>query len=141
MASYLEDSPTLKVFVREMLLVTSSSKNKEHRAGKKNNKLSALILAIGPGITVMLADTDAGSIVTAAQSGAQWGYRLVLLNVILIPILYFVQELTARLGMTTGKGHGLLIKERFGTFWAYISIINLFMIIHTGFSFPLMSAQ
>ncbi|WP_257283427.1 divalent metal cation transporter [Endozoicomonas sp. SESOKO1] len=99
--------------------------------------MSALILAIGPGITVMLADTDAGSIVTAAQSGAQWGYRLVLLNVILIPILYFVQELTARLGMTTGKGHGLLIKERFGTFWAYISIITLFMIIHTGFSFPL----
>ena len=26
----------------------------------------------GPGIMVMLADTDAGSIVTAAQSGARW---------------------------------------------------------------------
>ncbi len=95
--------------------------------GKKKNSTLVLFLAIGPGITVMLADTDAGSIVTAAQSGAQWGYRLVLLNIILIPILYFVQELTARLGMTTGKGHGQLIKERFGKFWAYISIITLFI--------------
>ena len=31
---------------------------------------------IGPGILVMLADTDADNVVTAAQRGAQWGYRL-----------------------------------------------------------------
>ncbi len=30
----------------------------------------------GPGILVMLADTDAGNVVAAAQAGAQWGYRL-----------------------------------------------------------------
>ncbi len=30
----------------------------------------------GPGLVVMLADTDAGSVITAAQSGAEWGYRL-----------------------------------------------------------------
>lgn len=34
----------------------------------------------GPGIVVMLADTDAGSIITAAQSGAEWGYQLLLLQ-------------------------------------------------------------
>ena len=34
----------------------------------------------GPGIVVMLADTDAGSVITAAQSGAQWGYSLLLLQ-------------------------------------------------------------
>lgn len=45
----------------------------------------------------MLADTDAGSIVTAAQSGARWGYRLLWLQLILIQILYLVQELTVRL--------------------------------------------
>jgi Mn2+/Fe2+ NRAMP family transporter len=32
----------------------------------------------GPGLVVMLADTDAGSLITASQSGAQWGYRMVL---------------------------------------------------------------
>jgi len=30
----------------------------------------------GTGLLVMLADTDAGNVVTAAQAGAQWGYRL-----------------------------------------------------------------
>ena len=38
----------------------------------------------GPGLVVMLADTDAGSVITAAQSGAQWGYRLLLLQAILL---------------------------------------------------------
>ena len=34
----------------------------------------------GPGMVVMLADTDAGSVITAAQSGAAWGYRLLWLQ-------------------------------------------------------------
>ncbi|WP_297517855.1 NRAMP family divalent metal transporter [uncultured Clostridium sp.] len=97
-------------------------------ANKRRKRTFLMMLAtMGPGITVMLADTDAGSIITAAQSGAQWGYKLVLLNLILIPILYFVQELTTRIGITTGKGHGELIKEKFGKFWAYIAVITLFI--------------
>ncbi len=79
----------------------------------------------GPGIVVMLADTDAGSVITAAQSGAQWGYSLLLLQFILIPILYIVQELTVRLGAVTGKGHAELIKQHFGRGWAWLSVITL----------------
>ncbi len=75
----------------------------------------------------MLADTDAGSVVTAAQSGAQWGYRMVLPQLLLIPVLYFVQELTVRLGVLTGKGHGELIREAFGDGWAYLSVGTLFV--------------
>jgi len=83
--------------------------------------------AFGPGIVVMLADTDAGSLITAAQSGAVWGYRLLLLQFILMPILYIAQELTVRLGLTTQKGHGELIKEKFGTYWAWISVSALLL--------------
>ena len=71
-------------------------------------------LVVGPGLVVMLADTDAGSIITAAQSGAQWGYRLLLLQLVLIPVLFVVQELTVRLGIVSGKGHGELIRDHFG---------------------------
>jgi Mn2+/Fe2+ NRAMP family transporter len=73
----------------------------------------------------MLADTDVGSIITAGQSGVQWGYRLLLLQVLLMPILYMVQELTVRLGVFTAKGHGELIKQIFGRFWAWISVGGL----------------
>jgi Mn2+/Fe2+ NRAMP family transporter len=92
-----------------------------------NSKLCFFLTAAGPGLTVMLADTDTGSLVTAAQSGAVWGYKLIALQFILIPILYMAQELTLRLGLTTGKGFGELIKIHFGKSWAAVSVITLFI--------------
>ncbi len=83
------------------------------------------LLVAGPGLVVMLADTDAGSVITAAQSGAQWGYRLLLMQILLVPILYIVQELTVRLGVVTGKGHAELIAQHFGRFWAWFSVATL----------------
>lgn len=82
---------------------------------------------VGPGMVVMLADTDAGSIITAAQSGAESGYRLLLLQVVLVPILFVVQELTVRLGIFTGHGHGYAIREHFGRFWAWVSVATLLL--------------
>ena len=85
-----------------------------------------LFLAVmGPGLVVMLADTDVGSIITAAQSGVQWGYRLLLLQLLLVPVLFVVQELTVRLGIFTGQGHGELIRKSFGTGWAWLSVCGL----------------
>ena len=55
----------------------------------------------------------------------QWGYRLLLLQLVLVPILFMVQELTIRLGIFTGRGHGELIRECFGSFWAWVSVCGL----------------
>jgi hypothetical protein len=53
------------------------------------------------------------------QAGGQWDYRPLPLPLppllLLIPMLYMLPELTVRLGLTTGRGHGELIRERFGT--------------------------
>ena len=84
-----------------------------------------MMAVAGPGIVVMLADTDAGSVITAAQSGAQWGYKLLMMQLLLVPILYIVQELTVRLGVVTGKGHAELIAQHFGRFWAWVSVVAL----------------
>ncbi|WP_066514622.1 NRAMP family divalent metal transporter [Curtobacterium ammoniigenes] len=81
----------------------------------------SLLAVWGPGLIVMLADTDAGCLITAAQSGAQWGYAMVLPQLVLIPILFMVQEITVRLGVVTRKGHGQLIREHFGGRWAWVS--------------------
>ncbi len=89
--------------------------------------LLAAVATVGPGLMVMLADTDAGSIVTAAQSGARWGYQMILPQILLIPVLYLVQEVTVRLGIATQKGHGELIRERFGRGWALLSVSTLFL--------------
>jgi NRAMP (natural resistance-associated macrophage protein)-like metal ion transporter len=79
----------------------------------------------GPGLVVMLADTDVGSVITAGQSGVQWGYRLLLLQLVLVPILFMVQELTVRLGIFTGRGHGELIRDTFGPLWGWVSAAGL----------------
>lgn len=73
----------------------------------------------------MLADCDAGNVVTAAQAGAQWGLQLLVVLLGLIPLLYMVQELTVRLGIFTGRGHGELIRTHFGPLWAWLSAIGL----------------
>ena len=81
-----------------------------------------LLAVMGPGIIVAFADTEAGSITTAATSGAQYGFALILLQVLLIVPLFVVQEMTVRLGVVTGKGHARLIREHYGLFWAWISL-------------------
>ena len=88
-------------------------------------RLARSMAVFGPGLVVMLADTDVGSVITAGQSGAQWGYKLLLLQFVLMPILYMVQELTVRLGIHTGRGHGELIRDTFGRFWAWVSVAGL----------------
>ncbi len=92
-------------------------------------RLAAILAVLGPGQMVMLADTDVGSVITAAQSGARWGYALLPLQFILIPVLFIVQELTVRLGIFTGKGHGELIRERYGRGWGWVSVGGLTLAI------------
>jgi NRAMP (natural resistance-associated macrophage protein)-like metal ion transporter len=91
-------------------------------AKRKRSALLRYLAVAGPGLVVMFADTEAGSITTASVSGAQFGYKLILLQLLLIIPLFVVQEMTVRLGTVTGKGHAQLIRERYGLFWAWISL-------------------
>ncbi|OQS10739.1 hypothetical protein B0T37_09615 [Chromobacterium violaceum] len=77
-------------------------------------RLRHLLAALGPGLVVMLADTETGSVIAAAQSGAHWGYRMLPLLFVLIPLLYLAQELTIRLALGTGLSYGELVRRRWG---------------------------
>jgi Mn2+/Fe2+ NRAMP family transporter len=48
--------------------------------------------------------------------------------IVLLPICYFVQEMVARLGIATGKGHAAMIYERFGKWWGRFSLIDLLIV-------------
>src|SRR5579875_3817455 len=96
-------------------------------SGRRRWLWAGLFAVWGPGLIVMLADTDAGCLITAAQSGTQWGYAMVLPQLVLIPILFMAQEITVRLGLFTRKGHGQLIREHFGTGWGLLSASTLFV--------------
>jgi len=89
---------------------------------KRSGHLWKYLAAAGPGLIVAFADTEAGSVTTAATSGAQFGMKLILLQVLLIIPLFIVQEMTVRLGTVSGKGHAQLIRERYGLGWAWLSL-------------------
>lgn len=87
--------------------------------------LLTFLMVFGPGLIVMEADNDAGAVSTYMQAGGQYGLHLLWTLVLLLPICYFVQEMVARLGIATGKGHAAMIYERFGKWWGRFSLFDL----------------
>ncbi|MHB8612710.1 MAG: NRAMP family divalent metal transporter [Candidatus Dormibacteraceae bacterium] len=91
-------------------------------------RLLTLAAIVGPGIIVMVGDNDAGGVSTYAQAGQNYGYSLLWTLVLLIPVLIVNQEMVVRLGAVTGVGHARLINERFGRFWGWFSVGDLFIL-------------
>jgi Mn2+/Fe2+ NRAMP family transporter len=89
-----------------------------------------LILAavVGPGIITMVADNDAGGISTYAQTGARTGFNLLWIFLILLPMAYYVQEMTVRLGAVTKRGHAEAIFDAFGPAWGWFSLLDLALV-------------
>ncbi len=91
-------------------------------------RLGTLLIIMGPGLIVMGGGNDAGGVVLYAQAGQDYGTTLIWVLVILSPILYLNQEMVIRLGAVSGVGHARLIFERFGRFWGWFSVGDLFVI-------------
>ncbi|OAT85294.1 iron transporter [Desulfotomaculum copahuensis] len=83
------------------------------------------LMVFGPGLIVMEADNDAGAVSTYTQAGAQYGLHLLWVLLLLLPVTYFCQEMVARLGIATGKGHAAMIYQRFGKWWGHFSLFDL----------------
>jgi Mn2+/Fe2+ NRAMP family transporter len=83
---------------------------------------------IGPGILVMLGENDGPSMLSYAATGSQFGISFFLPFVLLTFIMaYVVQEMTVRLGSVTHRGHAELIFDRFGPFWGWFAMGDLFL--------------
>src|SRR5579884_2982063 len=88
----------------------------------------ALLAIIGPGLIVMVGDNDAGGVATYSQAGQNYGTSLLWVLLLLVPVLIVNQEMVVRLGAVTGVGHARLINERFGRFWGWFSVGDLFIL-------------
>ncbi len=91
-------------------------------------RLVTFLAIMGPGLIVMVGDNDAGGVSTYAQAGQNYGYSLLWVLLLLIPVLIVNQEMVVRLGAVTGVGHARLIIERFGKFWGAFSVGDLFVL-------------
>src|ERR1700732_3066438 len=102
-----------------------------HDTGERHgwgSRAMALVGIMGPGLIVMVGDNDAGGVSTYAQAGQNYGTSLLWVLLLLIPVLIVNQEMVIRLGAVTGVGHARLINERFGRFWGWFSVGDLFVL-------------
>jgi NRAMP (natural resistance-associated macrophage protein)-like metal ion transporter len=96
-----------------------------HLANRSRRRLLILLAVLGPGIITMVADNDAGGISTYAVTGSKYGFKLLWILIILLPMAYYIQEMTVRLGAVTKRGHAEAIFEGFGKFWGWFSLADL----------------
>jgi len=96
----------------------------KQRITAMRSRLLLLLAVIGPGIITTNVDNDAGGITTYSVAGAHYGYQLLWVLPLVAVALLFAQEMSARLGVVTGKGLADLIREKYGLRWT-AAIIGL----------------
>ena len=83
---------------------------------KKSKKPPSLIRTIlsklGPGVITGASDADPSGIATYSQVGAQFGFGMAWLVLVLYPMMTVIQEMCARIGVVSGRGLGAVIKQK-----------------------------
>lgn len=79
----------------------------------RKSRLRFYLRFFGPAWLVMIADMDASSTIGAAETGAIFKYGLIWFMILMILPLYFVQEISGRIGIATSKGLGDVIRENY----------------------------
>ncbi len=90
-------------------------------------RIALLLAVVGPGIITANVDNDAGGITTYSVAGAHFGYSMLWIMPLVALALILVQEMSARLGIVTGKGLADLIRESLGVRWTAL-IIGIMLI-------------
>src|SRR5438874_2691028 len=81
---------------------------------RRFRRIFILLAVLGPGLITTNAGNDAGAIATYSQAGAEFGFKMVWVLVLITVSLAVVNEMGARMGVVTGKGLADLVRERFG---------------------------
>ena len=90
-------------------------------------RFAAILGVLGPGLVSGFADNDAGGITTYSVAGVKYGYELLWVLLANQVVLFFTQEVGARLGLATGQGLTGLVRERFGVRW--VTFLTITMLI------------
>src|SRR5450756_989754 len=85
-----------------------SKKNKKSRSGVVGPSNLRLMRILGPGLITGASDDDPSGIATYSQAGAQFGFAITWTLLFTYPLMSVVQEISGRIGRTTGKGICLL---------------------------------
>src|SRR5437868_15144158 len=82
-------------------------------------KQGGLLRAVGSGVITGAADDDPSAIGTYASAGAKFGLGFLWIAPVLLPMMYVVVYLSAKLGRVYGKGLFAIIRDRYPRWLLY----------------------
>jgi len=91
----------------------------------KNKEEKTFFQKLRPGIITGSADNDPAGIATYSQIGAVSGFSLLWLLIFITPLLFFIEEMAARVGVVTGRGLAFNIKKAYSLKVALFAVLIL----------------
>jgi NRAMP (natural resistance-associated macrophage protein)-like metal ion transporter len=83
--------------------------------------------ALGPGLVTGASDDDPSGIATYSQAGAQFGYSITWTMLFSYPLMIVIQEISARIGRTTGKGIAGNVSQHYPHWFLQAIVLLLFV--------------
>ena len=94
---------------------------------RASRRLRASWHGLGPGLVTGVADDDPSGIGTYTATGAVYGYRLLWLSIVTLPMTIAAQSICARLGIVTGRGLARTVARHYGRRWLGVIVALLFV--------------
>jgi len=85
---------------------------------------------LGPGLISGAADDDPSGIATYSQAGAQFGFGMLWLGLFTYPLMVGIQETSARIGRTSGRGLAANMRRCFPA-WLLYAMVSLLLFANT----------
>lgn len=89
---------------------------------------------LGPGLITGASDDDPSGILTYLQGGAMLGFGALWTTLFTLPLMYFIQEMSGRIGLATDRGLVEIIKENYSKWILFliVSISTVVIVINIG---------
>lgn len=94
---------------------------------KVRRRVFLFLIVMGPGFITSIVDNDASGVASYTVVGAHTQYKLLFILFISTFILIVIQEMSARMGIVTGRGLTDLIRERYGVGIAFLALVLHFL--------------
>lgn len=96
----------------------------------KGTSKPRLLGVLGPGLITGASDDDPSGIATYSQAGAQFGFALTWTMLFSYPLMSVVQEISARIGRTTGRGIAGNMRKYYPN-WLLQAVVVLLLFANT----------
>src|SRR5271169_255610 len=112
--------------------------DKPPASGPKGREKAGLLrrtfAVLGPGVITGAADDDPSGISTYSVAGAAYGYATLWIALLTFPLMSAVQLMCARLGMVTGQGLAVAVRENYPRWvlWGACAILIVANVINIG---------